>query len=255
MSLNRHDAKRTGKDGRAFTLIELLVVIAIIAILAALLLPALSAAKAKAKRTGCINNLRQLAFAAQMYPGDNNDLLVLNSPQPHVEIPWVAGNQKVQVEAGDLSFLRQGKLFPYVGHLGVYRCPADAALANGAPRVRSYSMNGWMGSRTMETQFQQKGFRTFIRDAEIAAAKAPAGLWMIGDEDESTLDDGWFLVTMDDSRVFPKFPGARHQRSYVLNFADGRAEAFKLRDPTSLNGRVTAQNTDWIRFKEMTTIP
>src|SRR5277367_5526089 len=62
---------RAGRAFRAFTLIELLVVIAIIAILAAMLLPALARAKEAGKRTACLNNLRQLSLAAQMYVSDD----------------------------------------------------------------------------------------------------------------------------------------------------------------------------------------
>jgi prepilin-type N-terminal cleavage/methylation domain-containing protein len=59
----------------AFTLIELLVVIAIIAVLAAILLPALAAAKEKAQRMRCMDNLHQFAVAEFAYAGENQDLL------------------------------------------------------------------------------------------------------------------------------------------------------------------------------------
>ncbi len=63
------------KPRKPFTLIELLVVIAIIAILAALLLPALSQARERARRTLCMSNMRQVYIADVVYMDDNNDWL------------------------------------------------------------------------------------------------------------------------------------------------------------------------------------
>lgn len=59
------------KQKKAFTLIELLVVIAIIAILAAMLLPALAAAKRKAQRINCVNNIKEDTLAFKMWANDN----------------------------------------------------------------------------------------------------------------------------------------------------------------------------------------
>jgi prepilin-type N-terminal cleavage/methylation domain-containing protein len=59
--------------GHAFTLIELLAVIAVVAILSALLFPVLSSAKARAQRTVCLNNLRQINQGVRMYSDDSND--------------------------------------------------------------------------------------------------------------------------------------------------------------------------------------
>ena len=120
-------------------------------------------------------------------------------------------------------------------------------------------MNGWFGTRHMETFTSQRNFRTFVRESETASGTSR--LWLLADEHVDSIDDSFFLVTMDDSRPFASYPGIRHRNSYSLGFFDGHSESWQLRDTSGkpsgpqTGGGVSRNNVDWIRLKGASTLP
>ena len=144
-----------------FTLIGLLVVLGAGAMLVLLLLPGLARSKSLGQEARCLNNMRQLMVAAQLYADNNAGVWFPNQPGQncwcddpmswHDSNPWPATNTAVPtwqygteqaMVSGYYSFFA-----PYLLVPSVYKCPADPSTAdNGGPRCRTYSANEAVGT-------------------------------------------------------------------------------------------------------------
>src|SRR4051794_7401678 len=119
---------------RGFTLIELLVVIAIIAILAAILFPVFAQAKRAAKKTVCLNTVKQVPMAELMYATDADDHmsfsinLILTDTRYELR-SWYA---YVYYELPDFETAhfdsQEGMLYPYMKNQQIYGCPESDSI-------------------------------------------------------------------------------------------------------------------------------
>ena len=244
---NRRRLRRLGAWSPAslgFTLTELLVVIAVIVILIALLLPGIQGAKERAWTTRCMSNLRQLGYAWQLYTIDHTETVPPNNPgQMDYFEHWVRGWYESEFFTPDNTneaYLANSYIAPYLRSIGVWRCPGDRSTTFFPPsggvfsRVRSVSINNWLGTDYIWNAGEGGRDYKAIHKVANMTDPAPASTYVFLDEREDSINDGYFVVSMNEvgttARVVD-FPASYHHGGANFVFADGHWQHRRWRDP------------------------
>jgi prepilin-type N-terminal cleavage/methylation domain-containing protein/prepilin-type processing-associated H-X9-DG protein len=227
----RREARATASAG--FTLIELLVVIGIIAVLAAMFLPALSRAKAAARRAQCTNNQHQIMLGMGMYLSDFK------------RYPPFDNNDGVNTLEGSRAAKWDGRVLPYVsGNIAAFLCPGltppynngtsnwNPSFADGrdwrqGPNL-SYGLNavgvGYVVNVTPPKSLglSDGGPSGLAFGQPESAVVVPADMIVLGDY--NIIDDTYGSWWAPDLLYWLGFTGKHHNGGAVVSFCDGHIE-------------------------------
>ena len=211
-------------------------VIAVIAILSAILLPALSAARERARAIICLSNTRQIELAWELYADDHSgqlpDNFVMTEFGSRDNNNWVNNVMTWDASSDNTNpaTITKAALGPYVeGQTGIYRCPSDHALsavqhaAGWHARIRSYSMNAMLGD---VGKFTGGGTNSnnpdYMQFFKITQIPHPSEIFVFLDEHPDSIDDGYFI-----NRAYHwqwiDLPASYHNGSTAFSFADGHS--------------------------------
>jgi prepilin-type N-terminal cleavage/methylation domain-containing protein/prepilin-type processing-associated H-X9-DG protein len=232
---------------RAFTLIELLVVIAIIAILAAILFPVFAQAKAAAKKTVCLSNVKNLGTASMLYSGDYDDM---RTPQygyydsvTKESILWFGSTT---YPATKVDF-KKGLLYPYTKNGEIVDCPNNKGI-----RSDPYTGIGFGIAMNRGNMALPDGY---ILDAfSMSGFENPAETIQFADGGAENYVSGSYVLT-DTSEIQCEFSTmslhGRHAKSSNVAWYDGHAKAVRVQTSTATSGEelYSAQNNLGIASK------
>jgi prepilin-type N-terminal cleavage/methylation domain-containing protein/prepilin-type processing-associated H-X9-DG protein len=259
----------------AFTLIELLVVIAIIAILAAILFPVFAQARAKARQTSCLSNMKQLGLAFLMYAQDYDEMAIRTfyGPSPsNTNCSWPVFTQ------------------PYIKNYGIFSCPdaptglgrtpGTMVMSGGCGTLPdglsvTYAYNLYIGGNLAPGSGS-----TAIPTLSTAAIVAPATTVLMTDggtdprtnpntpvlwplkrattkgsaAPDSTLGrTAWIIAHAGSSNITSGFadygaPHARHSEQTNVLWADGHVKSSRIEAFYCLRGQTTGRTCDPTQF-------
>lgn len=225
-----------------FTLIELLVVIAIIAILAGMLLPSLARAKAKAERTYCQSNLRQISIFLQLYTDDNRDIF----PAHRNQLVNDAGTYMNDWWGMTIIGYAQGKS-------NLFHCPTlkgrmPVPFSTSTPPATwtwnfdvmyvGYGYNGWfLGHHPYTDDSLSVGGILFTTTEQFkrSSIKRPSDNLVIGDKNPTAMGNSWSSslwwpwgnMDSNPSSNHEGIDPVRHLGTGNVVFNDGHAESRK----------------------------
>jgi type II secretory pathway pseudopilin PulG len=216
-------------DRSAFTLIELCVIVALVFVLSLLLLPALAGARTNSKAVQCLNNLRRLTDAWQMYTSDNRDSL----PSKLVGgvMDWTANPDNTNAAVFSNSSL--SPIAPYFKGDDLFKCPADNYLSplqrsvGFLQRVLSVASSAALGGTPGPINNQIVG-RTYFAARRITELNkpGPASTLVVLDEHPDSVDDAIFHFNLGlavANASWRNLPASYHSGAGGVSFADGSA--------------------------------